>query len=140
MPHPTAPHNPATIGPYRCGAGHPLLVIAGPCVIESEALTLEIAQRLQQIAAELAVQLVFKASFDKANRTSAAAFRGLGLDGGLAVLQRVREVTGLPVTTDIHESHQACAGGQGLRTASDSRFPRPANGFCWSPPQKPAAR
>jgi 2-dehydro-3-deoxyphosphooctonate aldolase (KDO 8-P synthase) len=107
LPHPTAPHNPATIGPYRCGAGHPLLVIAGPCVIESEALTLEIAKRLQQIAAELSVQLVFKASFDKANRTSAAAFRGLGLDGGLAVLQRVREVTGLPVTTDIHESHQA---------------------------------
>lgn len=112
MPSHPAPHNPATIGPYRCGASQPLLVIAGPCVIESESLTLEIAQRLQQIAAELSVQLVFKASFDKANRTSAAAFRGLGLEGGLAVLQRVREVTGLPVTTDIHESHQAAPAGE----------------------------
>src|SRR6185312_10831670 len=90
------PNNPATIGRYRCGPGEPLLVIAGPCVIESEALTLEIAQRLKQLAAELPIQLVFKASFDKANRTSASAFRGLGLQAGLAVLHRVREVTGLP--------------------------------------------
>lgn len=106
------PNNPATIGRYRCGPGQPLLVIAGPCVIENESLTLEIARRLQQIAAELPIQLVFKASFDKANRTSASAFRGLGVEGGLAVLQRVREVTGLPVTTDIHESHQAAPAAE----------------------------
>jgi 2-dehydro-3-deoxyphosphooctonate aldolase (KDO 8-P synthase) len=106
------PANPATIGPYRCGRGQPLLVIAGPCVIETEALTLAIAQRLRQLADELPIQLVFKASFDKANRTSGDAFRGLGLDGGLAVLQRVKEATGLPVTTDVHESIQCEAVGQ----------------------------
>jgi 2-dehydro-3-deoxyphosphooctonate aldolase (KDO 8-P synthase) len=83
------------------------LVIAGPCVIENERLTLSIAQRLREIAQQLPVQLVFKASFDKANRTSAEAFRGLGLEEGLRILAKVRRETGLPVTTDIHESHQA---------------------------------
>jgi 2-dehydro-3-deoxyphosphooctonate aldolase (KDO 8-P synthase) len=83
------------------------LLIAGPCVIESQELTLSIAQRLKQIVAGLPVQLVFKASFDKANRTSGAAFRGAGIEGGLKVLARVKEQTGLPVTTDIHELHQA---------------------------------
>ncbi len=101
------PNNPAIIGPYRCGTGEPLLVIAGPCVIETEELTLAIARRLADITAGLPVQLVFKASFDKANRTSAAAFRGHGLEAGLAVLDAVKRATGLPVTTDIHESHQA---------------------------------
>ena len=101
------PANPARIGPYQCGPGQPLLLIAGPCVIESEELTLSIAERLNRLRRELSVQLVFKASFDKANRTSADAFRGLGLEAGLAVLQRVKEATGLPVTTDIHESYQA---------------------------------
>lgn len=101
------PENPATIGRYRCGRGHPLLVICGPCVIEDEALTLSIARRLQQIAAELPVQLVFKASFDKANRTSVDSYRGPGLQTGLQVLAQVKESTGLPVTTDIHEPAQA---------------------------------
>ncbi|HVT26491.1 MAG TPA: 3-deoxy-8-phosphooctulonate synthase, partial [Lacipirellulaceae bacterium] len=64
------PKNPAQIGPYTCGSGQKLLVIAGPCVIENEALTLRIAERLANVARELPVQLVFKASFDKANRTS----------------------------------------------------------------------
>jgi 2-dehydro-3-deoxyphosphooctonate aldolase (KDO 8-P synthase) len=100
-------HNPAEVGPYRCGRGQKLLLIAGPCVIETPDLTLSIARRLKEIAAGLPVQLVFKASFDKANRTSAAAFRGAGLDEGLAVLAEVKRRTGLPVTTDIHESHQA---------------------------------
>jgi 2-dehydro-3-deoxyphosphooctonate aldolase (KDO 8-P synthase) len=100
-------NNPTTIGPYRCGRGQPLLVIAGPCVIESEELTLRIARRLQEIALGLSVQLVFKASFDKANRTSGSAFRGAGIEAGLAVLAAVKQATGLPVTTDIHESQQA---------------------------------
>jgi 2-dehydro-3-deoxyphosphooctonate aldolase (KDO 8-P synthase) len=78
-------------------------------VIESEALTLSIAARLRQIADALPIQLVFKASFDKANRTSVEAFRGTGLEQGLAVLAKVNRETGLPVTTDIHESHQANA-------------------------------
>jgi 2-dehydro-3-deoxyphosphooctonate aldolase (KDO 8-P synthase) len=99
--------NPVTIGPYQCGRGRPLLLIAGPCVIESEELTLSIARRLKVIVAGLPVQLVFKASFDKANRTSGAAFRGAGLETGLSVLAAVKKETGLPVTTDIHESHQA---------------------------------
>jgi 2-dehydro-3-deoxyphosphooctonate aldolase (KDO 8-P synthase) len=101
------PENPATIGNLRCGSGQPLLVIAGPCVIENEELTLSIAARLKQIAAELAVPLVFKASFDKANRTSVTAYRGPGLPQGLAILRRVKESTGLPVTTDLHEPQQA---------------------------------
>jgi len=103
----TSTNNPATIGPYQCGRGRPLLLIAGPCVIESPELTLSIAQRLKQIVVGLPVQLVFKASFDKANRTSGSAFRGAGIEDGLKVLAQVKQQTGLPVTTDIHESHQA---------------------------------
>jgi 2-dehydro-3-deoxyphosphooctonate aldolase (KDO 8-P synthase) len=106
------PANPARIGPYLCGQGQPLLLIAGPCVIENEELTLSIAERLARLGRELPVQVVFKASFDKANRTSGDAFRGLGLEGGLAVLSRVKQATGLPVTTDIHESWQAAPVGQ----------------------------
>src|SRR3972149_3044011 len=87
---------PAIIGPYRCGAEEPLLVIAGPCVIENEPLTLSIAERLAQLAADLPVSLVFKASFDKANRTSGDAFRGVGMDEGLQILDSVRQATGLP--------------------------------------------
>lgn len=102
----------ATIGPHVCGAGHELLVIAGPCVIESEELTLQIAESIVQAVANLPISLVFKASFDKANRTSIEAYRGPGLDEGLRILQRVRESTGLPVTTDLHESNQAVAVGQ----------------------------
>ena len=101
--------NPVIVGPYRCGNGQPLLVIAGPCVIEDEALTLSIARRLRAISEELPVQLIFKASFDKANRTSVDSFRGPGLERGLAVLERVKDETGLPVTTDLHEAHQAAA-------------------------------
>jgi 2-dehydro-3-deoxyphosphooctonate aldolase (KDO 8-P synthase) len=100
------PNNPAQIATYRVGRGQKLLVIAGPCVIESEELTLSIAARLTEIAARLPIQLVFKASFDKANRTSVESFRGAGLQRGLEVLSRVKERTGLPVTTDVHESHQ----------------------------------
>lgn len=103
----SVPANPANIGPYRCGSGQPLMVIAGPCVIEDESLTLSIAERLRQIAAELAIPLVFKASFDKANRTSLDSYRGPGLERGLDILRKVREATGLPITTDIHEPSQA---------------------------------
>jgi 2-dehydro-3-deoxyphosphooctonate aldolase (KDO 8-P synthase) len=81
-------------------------------VIESEALCLRIAEELAAIAADLKVQAVFKASFDKANRTSVSSFRGPGMDEGLAVLDRVRAATGLPVTTDVHLPEQATAAGQ----------------------------
>ena len=106
------PENPVAIGNLRCGRGMALLVIAGPCVIETEELTLRIAARLKQIAAETHTPLVFKASFDKANRTSVDAYRGPGLERGLAILQRVKDVTGLPVTTDVHEPRQAAAVGE----------------------------
>lgn len=97
----------ARVASYECGPGRPLLLIAGPCVLESEELALTIANRLKAMTADLPVQLVFKASFDKANRTSAQAFRGLGMEHGLKILDRVKQETGLPVTTDIHESYQA---------------------------------
>jgi 2-dehydro-3-deoxyphosphooctonate aldolase (KDO 8-P synthase) len=106
------PNQPAIIGPYRCGRGQPLLLIAGPCVIETPELTLSIATRLKKITQSLPVQLVFKASFDKANRTSANSFRGQGLEAGLEVLAKVKAETGLPVTADIHESHQAAPAAE----------------------------
>jgi 2-dehydro-3-deoxyphosphooctonate aldolase (KDO 8-P synthase) len=81
-------------------------------VIEDEASTLAIAERLKEIAAETSVALIFKASFDKANRTSASAYRGPGLAAGLQILRAVKEATGLPVTTDIHEAHQAAPAGE----------------------------
>jgi 2-dehydro-3-deoxyphosphooctonate aldolase (KDO 8-P synthase) len=87
-------------------------VVAGPCVIESESLTLTIAQRLADETRDLPVHLVFKASFDKANRTSLDSYRGPGLELGLHILRRAAEATGLPVTTDVHEPTQAAAAAE----------------------------
>ncbi|MCY2966362.1 MAG: 3-deoxy-8-phosphooctulonate synthase [Planctomycetota bacterium] len=101
------PDNPVTIGPYRCGRGEPLLIIAGPCVIESEELILSVAKRLRDLRDELGIPIVFKSSFDKANRTSVTSFRGPGLEKGLEILAKARAVTGLPVLTDVHEPAQA---------------------------------
>lgn len=101
------PDNPVPIGPYRCGRGQPLLVIAGPCVIESEELVLTVARRLRELRDELGIPIVFKSSFDKANRTSGASFRGPGLENGLKILSQVRQQTGLPLLTDVHEPSQA---------------------------------
>lgn len=106
------PNNPATIGPHVCGRGQRLLVIAGPCVIETEALALEIAEHLCALAERLNVSLVFKASFDKANRTSLESYRGPGLERGLQILERVGRATGLPLTTDIHEPSQAAPAAE----------------------------
>jgi len=106
------PNYPALVGPYRCGKNQPLLWIAGPCVLESEQAALEIAEELRRVADLLSVQLIFKASFDKANRTSSDAYRGPGLKEGLRILAQVSKITGLPVTTDIHESSQAAAAGE----------------------------
>jgi len=96
---------PAQVGPYRVD-GRDLLVIAGPCVIESEALCLEVAEALKGITTQLRLPFVFKASFDKANRTALDSFRGPGLAKGLEVLAKVREQVGVPVTTDVHEPSQ----------------------------------
>ena len=97
---------PVTVGPAVCGPGHPLLWILGPCVIESHDLTLRIADTLRELSDRLNLPLVFKASFDKANRTSGKSFRGPGLHEGLKTLAAVKRQTGLPLTTDLHEVHQ----------------------------------
>lgn len=104
----TVPHV-VEIGNYRVGTGTPLLWIAGPCVIESRDFTLHIAQELKAIADHLKLPLVFKASFDKANRTSGQSFRGVGIDEGLNILAEVKKQTGLPITTDVHEISQVTA-------------------------------
>jgi 2-dehydro-3-deoxyphosphooctonate aldolase (KDO 8-P synthase) len=95
------------IGPVRIGGGAPLVLIAGPCVIESESHAVELALQLREITAAANVPLIFKASFDKANRTSITSFRGPGLDAGVRVLAEVKRRSQVPVLTDIHEAWQA---------------------------------
>lgn len=95
-----------TIGPLTLGAGGPLALIGGPCVIESEAHAVELALAIRDITRAAGVPWVFKASFDKANRTSITSFRGPGLDAGLKVLDEVKRRAGVPVLTDIHETWQ----------------------------------
>lgn len=94
-------------GGLTVGGGSPLLLIAGPCVIESESHAVETALAVRDIARRAGVPYVFKASYDKANRTSASSFRGPGLHEGLRVLARVREAAGVPILTDIHEPSHA---------------------------------
>ena len=89
------------------GEGYPLVLIGGPCVIESEDFTLKMAEKIQKVCDRLSVPFIFKSSFDKANRTSIDSFRGQKLEKGLKILNRVKTEIGIPVLTDIHESHQA---------------------------------
>jgi 2-dehydro-3-deoxyphosphooctonate aldolase (KDO 8-P synthase) len=93
---------------------YPLAIIAGPCVIESEALCLEVAEALYQVALRCNVLPIFKASYDKANRTSVDSFRGPGIEVGLRVLQKVRSDVGLPVLTDIHSPEQAAVAAEAV--------------------------
>jgi 2-dehydro-3-deoxyphosphooctonate aldolase (KDO 8-P synthase) len=88
---------------FEAGLDRPFFLIAGPCVVESEALVLDVAGRLKDIAARLGIPFIFKASFDKANRSSRASFRGPGIEAGLKALARVRQEIGVPVLTDVHE-------------------------------------
>ncbi len=97
----------ARIGGHEVGDGRPLLLIAGPCVIESEGQALANARRVKDLAARHGLPVVFKASFDKANRSSGKSFRGVGLEAGLAVFEKVKRETGLPTLTDVHETWQA---------------------------------
>ncbi|MBN2369519.1 MAG: 3-deoxy-8-phosphooctulonate synthase [Vicinamibacteria bacterium] len=94
------------LGGLRLGGGHPLFLIAGPCVIENPAHPLRIAARLRRIANELGMPLIFKASYDKANRSSLRSFRGLGVERGLEILREVRERHGVQILTDVHEVDQ----------------------------------
>jgi 2-dehydro-3-deoxyphosphooctonate aldolase (KDO 8-P synthase) len=97
------------IGSLAIGGGAPLTVIAGPCVIESETHAVATAKALKAVASDVGVPLIFKASYDKANRTSNASVRGPGLAEGLKVLARVKAETGLPVLTDVHETGEVAA-------------------------------
>jgi 2-dehydro-3-deoxyphosphooctonate aldolase (KDO 8-P synthase) len=100
------------IGPVHVGAGQ-LFLIAGPCVIESEAHVHKMAEAIQRITSDLGVPYIFKASYDKANRTSVKSFRGPGLKEGTAILRRLAESTGLPVLTDVHEPAQCEVAAEG---------------------------
>ncbi len=104
----------AQIGSVAFGEGCPLALIAGPCVIESEDHTLRMAEALKAICESLRLPFVFKASFDKANRSAHDSFRGPGLDKGLDILGNVRREVGVPVLSDIHEPHQASPAGEVL--------------------------
>ncbi len=91
------------LGAFEVGADRPFFLIAGPCVIESETLVIDVAGRLRELTTRLGIPFIFKASFDKANRSSRSSFRGPGIDAGLKALARVRREIGVPVLTDVHE-------------------------------------
>jgi 2-dehydro-3-deoxyphosphooctonate aldolase (KDO 8-P synthase) len=97
---------------HSVGAKHPLFVIAGPCVIESEELALRTAETLRVLSERVGIFLIYKSSFDKANRSSGRSFRGPGLHEGLRILEKVRTETGLPVLTDVHSEDQVAAVAQ----------------------------
>ena len=95
-----------TVGELKIGGGRPLVLVAGPCVIENETATLRCAERLMSICNGVGIPLIFKASYDKANRTSVTAFRGPGMKEGLRILAKVKEALGVPVLSDIHSIEQ----------------------------------
>lgn len=99
--------HPVDVGAFTIGGGHPLAFILGPCVIESPTHALDLALAIRGIADRCVAPVIFKASFDKANRTSGSSFRGPGLDAGLQTLADIKTRTGLPILTDIHEPAQA---------------------------------
>ena len=101
------------IGPAAVGSGQ-LFLIAGPCVIESEAHVRKMADAIQRITSDLGVSYIFKASYDKANRTSVKSFRGPGIEEGIVILRRLREATGLPVLTDVHEPGHCEIAAEGV--------------------------
>jgi 2-dehydro-3-deoxyphosphooctonate aldolase (KDO 8-P synthase) len=94
--------HPVTIGSITIGAGHPLALIGGPCAIEGESFMLDVATRLRDITAKAGVPFIFKSSYDKANRTSIHSYRGPGLQKGLEILQKIKDVVGVPVLSDVH--------------------------------------
>jgi 2-dehydro-3-deoxyphosphooctonate aldolase (KDO 8-P synthase) len=103
---------PVTLGSIAIGAGHPIVLMAGPCVIESESHALALADALVAITSRLHLPFIFKASYDKANRTSISSFRGPGLAEGLRVLAAVKNRLGVPIVTDIHEAHEAAPAAE----------------------------
>lgn len=105
---------PVHVGALTIGGGAPLVLIAGPCVIEDQDQTLRIAEKLAGLSQKLGFGLIFKASFDKANRSSSHSYRGPGLDAGLAILERIGQETGLPLISDIHDISQVSAAAEVL--------------------------
>jgi 2-dehydro-3-deoxyphosphooctonate aldolase (KDO 8-P synthase) len=110
------------VGAMTIGGGAPLALIAGPCVIESRDAALRHAERLKALAERAGVALVYKSSFDKANRTAIGSFRGVGMDEGLAILGDVRRETGLPVLTDVHEKEQIAAVAEAVDVLQTPAF------------------
>ncbi len=108
------PNATVTIGAVRFGNALPLVLIAGPCALESRAHAMEMAFALKEIAARVGVGLVYKTSFDKANRTSAASARGIGLDAALPIFAEIRETLKLPVLTDVHDAEQCARVAQAV--------------------------
>jgi 2-dehydro-3-deoxyphosphooctonate aldolase (KDO 8-P synthase) len=102
------------VGGIKIGGGKPLVLVAGPCVIENESATMRCAERLMTICNGVGIPLIFKASYDKANRTSVTAFRGPGLHEGLRILAKVKESLGVPVLSDIHSIEQVSAAADVL--------------------------
>src|SRR5579859_7576376 len=109
MPMAAKPDSTVAVGKVRFGNTLPLALIAGPCALESRAHAFDMAAALQEITARLNIGFVYKTSFDKANRTSAASARGLGLDKALSIFAELREKLGVPVLTDVHEPDQCAA-------------------------------
>ena len=111
---------------FDVGLDRPLFLIAGPCVVESESLQVEVAGRLKEITAGLGIPFIFKSSYDKANRSSGRSFRGLGIDEGLRILAEVKRQVGVPVLTDVH-TRPRCRRWRGGRRDADPGVPLPAD-------------
>ena len=112
------------VGGIEIGNDRPFVLIAGPCQIESEAHAFETAEALREIAHAAGVPLIYKSSFDKANRTSAGAQRGIGMAAGLAILAEVRAATGLPVLTDVHGPEQCAPAAEAVSAAALAAKPK----------------
>ncbi|MBP8696014.1 MAG: 3-deoxy-8-phosphooctulonate synthase [Syntrophobacterales bacterium] len=110
------------VGGIEIGGGEPFVLIAGPCVIEGEKVTRRVAARLKEITSEVGVPLIFKSSYDKANRTSLRSFRGPGLDRGLKILQAIREEIGIPVLSDVHRFEEIERASEVLDVAQIPAF------------------
>jgi len=102
------------VGSIPIGEGHPLVLIAGPCVIESEGLVLRVAEAVRKIAEKLHIPYIFKSSYLKDNRSSSKSYQGSGLEEGLRILQKVKDEVGIPVLSDIHDQHDAAAAAEVL--------------------------
>ena len=107
---------------FEAGLQHPLFLIAGPCVIESRELALDVAGRLKEICASLGMPFIFKSSYDKANRSSGSSYRGLGMDKGLEILAEVKRTVGVPVLTDVHDQSEIAAAAAAVDVLQTPAF------------------